>query len=154
LYICSVTQGVLHDEMAIKDLAAASGLSIHTLRYYERIGLIGPVPRLASGHRRYSRETAERVESLSYLRATGLSIEDMRTYLRNVDRGESAAADHAKLLGAHAEEIAKDIERLEIQRDYITAKAAYWQAVADGVGESPKAQRSIERARELSKQLR
>jgi MerR family transcriptional regulator, aldehyde-responsive regulator len=140
--------------MPIKDIAAASGLSIHTLRYYERIGLIEPVPRLASGHRRYSRETVERVESLSDLRASGLSIEDMRTYLRNRDRGESAAADHARLLGAHAREIARDIERLKVKRDYIAAKAAYWQAVAEGKGQSPEGQRSIELARELSKQLR
>jgi DNA-binding transcriptional MerR regulator len=149
-----MTSGVLADELSIGEMAAASGLSVHTLRYYERIGLIAPIPRLSSGHRRYSRETAERVESLSYLRAAGLSMEDMRIYLGNLDRGDLAAADHAALLSAHARSIGEQIEQLRIRQAYIEAKAAYWQAVADGSGETVDAQRTIQRARELSQRLR
>jgi DNA-binding transcriptional MerR regulator len=149
-----VTSDVLAEELTIGELAASSGLSVHTLRYYERIGLIAPIPRSASGHRRYRRETVERVESLSYLRAAGLSLDDMRTYLRNLDRGDGAAADHAALLGAHASSIAKQVEQLQVRRHYIEAKAAYWQAVADGEQNTEGARRSIQRARKLSQQLR
>ena len=140
--------------MSIGEMAASSGLSVHTLRYYERIGLIAPIPRLSSGHRRYSRDTVERVESLAYLRAAGLSLDDMRTYLRNLDRGDLAAADHATLLGAHAANLAAQIEQLHLRQAYLTAKAAYWQAIADGDAEAPATQRTIQRARELAKQLR
>jgi DNA-binding transcriptional MerR regulator len=145
---------VLADELSIGEMAATSGLSVHTLRYYERIGLIAPIPRLSSGHRRYSRETVERVESLSYLRAAGLSMADMRVYLANLDRGDLAAADHAALLGAHATSLAMQIEQLRVRHAYIEAKAAYWQAVADGRRDTAAAQQTIERARELSRQLR
>jgi DNA-binding transcriptional MerR regulator len=144
----------LADELSIGDMAATSGLSVHTLRYYERVGLIAPIPRLSSGHRRYSRATVERVESLSYLRAAGLSLDDMRTYLANLDRGDLAADDHAALLGAHAARLAEQIDHLRIRHAYIEAKAAYWQAVADGQQGTAGAQRSIERARQLSRQLR
>jgi DNA-binding transcriptional MerR regulator len=142
------------DELSIGDMAATSGLSVHTLRYYERIGLIAPIPRLSSGHRRYSRETVEVVESLSYLRAAGLSMDDMRTYLANLERGDAAAADHAALLGAHARTLAEQIGKLRVRQAYIEAKAGYWQAVADGNRDSPDAQATIGRARELAQQLR
>jgi MerR family transcriptional regulator, aldehyde-responsive regulator len=140
-------------EMTIGEMAAASGLSIHTLRYYERIGLIAPIPRLSSGHRRYSQDTAERVESLGYLRAAGMSMDDMRKYIGNLDLGDAAAGEHAAMLHAHAESIGAQIERLRVRQAYIEAKGAYWQAVANGKRESPAAQRNIKRARDLSRQL-
>jgi len=149
-----VTSEVLANDLSIGEVAAASGLSVHTLRYYERIGLIAPIPRMSSGHRRYSRETVERVESLGYLRAAGLSLDDMRIYLRNLDRGDLAAADHAALLSAHARTIGEQIEQLRVRQAYIEAKAAYWQAIANGEGDSDDAQASIQRARQLSKKLR
>jgi DNA-binding transcriptional MerR regulator len=149
-----MTSETLLDDLSIGEMAASSGLSVHTLRYYERIGLIAPIPRLSSGHRRYSRETVELVESLSYLRAAGLSMEDMRTYIANLARGDVAAADHAALLNAHARSIEEQISQLRLRQSYIAAKAAYWQDVASGRAETPKAQRNIQRARELSKQLR
>jgi DNA-binding transcriptional MerR regulator len=145
---------VVLDDFSIGEMAASSGLSVHTLRYYERIGLIAPIPRLSSGHRRYSQTTVERVESLGYLRAAGLSLQDMRTYLANLDRGDTAAGDHAQLLGAHARTLAAQIEQLRLRQTYIEAKAAYWQAVADGDRDADHAQRSIQRARDLSAQLR
>jgi DNA-binding transcriptional MerR regulator len=149
-----MTSEVQPNELSIGEMAAASGLSIHTLRYYERIGLIAPIPRLASGHRRYSRQTVERVESLGYLRAAGLSMDDMRTYLRNLDRGDLAAVDHAELLYAHARRIGEQIEELRLRQAYIEAKAGYWQAVGDGEADTPAAQRSLDRARELALSLR
>ena len=145
---------LLTDHLSIGELSSLTGLSIHTLRYYEKIGLIEPVPRLSSGHRQYNRNTVQRAEALGYLRATGLGVEDMRSYLRNVDRGDVAAGDVADLLSRHAQTIAAQIKHLEVRRAYIEAKAAYWHAVADGLGDSDEAQRSLQRARDLSGELK
>ena len=145
---------LLNDYLSIGELSSLTGLSIHTLRYYERIGLIEPVPRLSSGHRAYSRDTVQRAEALGYLRATGLGVEDMRSYLRSVERGDAAAGDVAGLLARHAQTIADQIKQLELRRAYIEAKAAYWHAVAVGLGDSEEAQRSLQRARDLLGQLR
>jgi DNA-binding transcriptional MerR regulator len=146
------TVDLLSDDLSIGELATLSGLSIHTLRYYERIALIEAVPRASSGHRRYSRRTVQRAEALGYLRATGLGIEDMRSYLRDVDAGD--AADVAALLSTHAQRIAEQIKELKVRRAYIAAKAAYWQAVAEGRGDSAAAQCSLDQARHLSEQLK
>jgi DNA-binding transcriptional MerR regulator len=149
-----VTTELLTDDLTIGELSSITSLSIHTLRYYEKIGLIEPVPRLSSGHRSYGRATVVRAEALSYLRATGMSVEDMRSYLRSVNQGDSAAADLADLLSAHALRIAEQIKQLEVRRAYIEAKAAYWKAVAKGQGASNAAQRHLQRARELSGELK
>src|ERR1700743_633416 len=75
--------------MTIGDVSRRSGLSEPTLRYYEEIGLIGPIERDASsGHRRYGADDLDTVSALACLRAMGVGIEDMRTYQAN--RGPAA----------------------------------------------------------------
>jgi DNA-binding transcriptional MerR regulator len=108
--------------LTIQEMAQQSGLSAYTLRYYERIGLLKPIPRnQSSGHRLYSPETVALVESLSCLRATGMSIEDMRTHLRLRQKGKAAAAEHMELM--------------RIRLSYLDGKIRYWQAVEAGDAE-------------------
>ena len=77
--------------MTIAEAAARCGLPESTLRYWERIGLVNRVRRDASsGHRRYRPEDVATLETLGNLRAVGLSIEDMRTYLASARRGDEA----------------------------------------------------------------
>ncbi len=138
--------------LTIKQMAAQSGLSEYTLRYYEKIGLIKPIPRdRSSGHRRYSIATVEMVETLSCLRASGLSLEDMRTYLRLREHGDEAAAEQKALFLAHAEEVADEIRKLEIRQRFLSGKVAYWDARMNGDMELAKqiATQNQEIAREL-----
>jgi DNA-binding transcriptional MerR regulator len=66
----------------IQEVSWRSGLSEPTLRYYEEVGLVGPMDRDEnSGHRRYSAEDLHTLGALACLRATGVGIEDMRTVL-------------------------------------------------------------------------
>lgn len=121
------------DALTIRDMAARSGLSEHTLRYYERIGLIRPIPRdTSSGHRRYSPETAEAVESLAHLRAAGLPLEDMRTFLVLRAQGHGAAAEQKALFAAHRTVVEKEIGRQQRRLKYLEGKVAYWEAVEAG----------------------
>ena len=102
--------------LTIKQMAAQSGMSEYTLRYYEKIGLIQPIPRDgSSGHRRYSAATAQMVEALACLRASGLSLDEMRLYLPLRERGDEAAAEQKALFLAHAEEVADEIRQLTIR---------------------------------------
>ncbi|MBA2678575.1 MAG: MerR family transcriptional regulator [Ktedonobacteraceae bacterium] len=138
--------------LTIKQMAAQSGLSEYTLRYYEKIGLIKPIPRdRSSGHRRYSADTAGTVESLACLRASGLSMDAMRTYLRLRERGDEAAAEQKALFLAHAEEVADEMRKLEIRQRFLSGKIAYWDARINGDGELAKqiAAQNQEIAKEL-----
>ena len=96
--------------LTIQDVSRRSGLSEPTLRYYEEVGLIGPVDRDASsGHRRYRDEDLDTLQALACLRALGVGIEDMRTYQANRSRGQAAAAEQRDLLLRHAERIEAEI---------------------------------------------
>jgi MerR family copper efflux transcriptional regulator len=113
----------------IQDVSRRSGLSEPTLRYYEEVGLIGPIDRDASsGHRRYRDEDLDTLQALACLRAMGMGIEDMRTYQANRARGRAAAAEQRDLLLRHAERIEAEIETLHTHLDYLREKAALWEA--------------------------
>ena len=115
--------------LTIQDVSRRSGLSGPTLRYYEEVGLIGPVDRDASSrHRRYREEDLDTLQALACLRAMGVGIEDMRTYQANRVRGREAAGEQRDLLLRHAERIEAEIETLHVHLGYLRAKAALWDA--------------------------
>ena len=119
--------------LTIQDASRRSGLSEPTLRYYEEIGLIGPIARDASsGHRRYQDEDLDVLQALACMRALGVGIEDMRVYQANRSRGHEAAAEQRDLLLRHAQRIEAEIAAQYTRLDYLRAKAALWDARACG----------------------
>lgn len=96
--------------LTIQDVSPRSGLSEPTLRYYEQVGLIGPIERdPSSGHRRYRESDLDALQALACLRAMGVSIEDMRSYQTNRKRGRAAAGEQRDLLLRHAERVEVEI---------------------------------------------
>jgi|SRR5690348_3553887 len=125
--------------LTIQQVSRRSGLSEPTLRYYEEVGLIGPVDRdEQSGHRRYRDEDLDVLQALACLRALGMGIEDMRTYQANRGRasrsqqGRAVAAEQRDLLLRHAERIEAEIAALHTRLDYLREKSALWDARAHG----------------------
>ena len=120
--------------LTIQQVSRRSGLSEPTLRYYEEVGLIGPVDRdERSGHRRYGDDDLDVLQALACLRALGMGIEDMRTYQANRGRGGRAvAAEQRDLLRRHATRMAAEIAALHTRLDYLQEKAALWDARAHG----------------------
>ena len=115
--------------VTIQQAARRSGLSEPTLRYYEEVGLIGPISRdPSSGHRRYRERDLDDLQVLACLRAMGVGIEDMRTYQANRARGHEAAGEQRDLLLRHAERVELEIAVLHVHRDYLERKAALWDA--------------------------
>jgi MerR family transcriptional regulator, copper efflux regulator len=120
--------------LTIQEVSRRSGLSEPTLRYYEEVGLVGPVDRdIRSGHRRYDDADLDVLQALACLRALGMGIEDMRTYQANRARsGTAVAADQRDLLLRHAERMTAEIAALHTRLDYLREKAALWDARAHG----------------------
>src|SRR5690348_15463146 len=116
----------------VQQAAALSGLSEHTLRYYERIGLLQPVARQeSSGHRRYGPDDLAKLEALACLRATGMPIEQMRRYLELRSRGAAAAAEQQALLREHLHALQRRMAALQNHMQYVETKINYWCAVED-----------------------
>jgi DNA-binding transcriptional MerR regulator len=99
--------------ITIAEAAERSGLSAHTLRYYERIGLIHPVGRGQNGHRRYGRDDIEWLEFLIKLRTTDMPIRQMVEYAELVREGPQTASRRRAMLEAHREALRERIAELE-----------------------------------------
>jgi DNA-binding transcriptional MerR regulator len=102
--------------MNIREFADHSGLSAHTLRYYERMGLMGEVGRDDNGHRVYGPQDSQWVGFLHHLRETGMSILEMQRYCALRSEGDASIAQRLALLERHTEQLAK---RLREQHEHL-----------------------------------
>ena len=130
----------------IQEVSRRSGLSEPTLRYYEDVGLLGPIDRdERSGHRRYGIGDLDTVEVLSCLRAVGMGIEDMRAYLANRRVGRSRAGQQRDLLLRHAERVQAEIAAQQARLGYLREKAELWDARdrGDAVAEAAVTERLV-----------
>src|SRR6267154_5748449 len=93
----------------IRTMAERCGMTAHTLRYYERVGLIQPVGRARNGHRRYSEADAAWLNFLHCMRATNMPIREMQRYAARCERGVVTSLDRRKILEEHRATIASQI---------------------------------------------
>jgi DNA-binding transcriptional MerR regulator len=110
-----MVRSVIAQGITIQEAAARTGLSAHTLRYYERIGLIHEVRRGTGGRRRYDADDLAWLEFLTRLRSTGMPIRYMCRYAELRRAGDETAAARKELLEAHRARVAGRIAAL--QRD-------------------------------------
>jgi DNA-binding transcriptional MerR regulator len=96
----------------IQQASKLTGLTAHTLRYYERIELLTPVGRAANGHRRYGKQDVERIIFLNYLRLTGMPLTQMKTYTALLLQGDAGIPRRVALLRTHRDTIAWRVEEL------------------------------------------
>lgn len=116
--------------MSVQEVVRRTGFSEATLRYYERIALIPPVPRdPSSHHRRYPPVVVDQLEALSCLRSSGLGIDDMRSYLTGVDQGDGEVL--VELFTRHARRLEQEIASLRRRRHYVLTKVELWQSRLD-----------------------
>jgi DNA-binding transcriptional MerR regulator len=99
--------------LTIQQVAQQTGLSVHTLRYYERNGLLEPVDRASSGHRRYSEEDIARIEFLTRLRLTGMPIRQMQEFARR-----AILEEHEREVQAHIQELQRNLEAIQWKISY------------------------------------
>lgn len=111
----------------IQQISKQTGLSIHTLRYYEQIGLLDPIERLANGHRRYCDTDLLRLEFLKRLRATGMSIKAMQYYVKLYRMGDSTLVERREILQAHQQVIQSQVDELLDTMAFINMKIERYQ---------------------------
>jgi DNA-binding transcriptional MerR regulator len=86
------------NKFTIQEVTKATGLSAHTLRYYERIGLIHPIEREENTRRRYTADDVGWIDFLLKLRATGMSIKDMQKYAELQRQGDVTLPERVEML--------------------------------------------------------
>lgn len=105
----------MNTTLTIQQAAKVSGLSVHTLRYYERIGLIDPVPRQDNRHRQYRDEELRWIEFLLKLRATGMPIRQMLRYAELRRRGNDfeSVFERKAMLEQHTRALEMQLDELQ-----------------------------------------
>lgn len=121
--------------MTIAEAALATGLTTHTLRYYEQIGLIDPVPR-RSGQRFYGETEMRLIGFVLKLRATGMPVRDIQEYVRLRRQGDTPESIRLRgdLLARHAAHLRGELATLNETITRLDEKIALYRSVyvADG----------------------
>lgn len=120
------------DDFTIEEAAARTGLTKHTLRYYEREGLLPPIAKAASGHRRYTDDDIGWVRFLQLLRATGMPIREAKEFVTLTWAGDHTIPQRVEVLtgyrAALVERMAQDVDHLEALNRKIDYYAGVLQA--------------------------
>jgi DNA-binding transcriptional MerR regulator len=109
-------------------------MTAHTLRYYERVGLIQPVGRARNGHRRYSEADEAWINFLHCMRATSMPIREMQRYAELREKGEATSLQRRKILEDHQTEIAAQIGALQQAHALLTHKIANYRKIEQRIG--------------------
>ena len=104
--------GDMDTELTIQQVAAVTQLSTHTLRYYERIGLLAPIERASSGHRRYSSQDIAWINFLTRLRETRMPIREMQIFADLRRQGDRTLTQRRQLLEIHQQHVQQQLEEL------------------------------------------
>lgn len=106
--------------MTIREVSERYGLSADTLRYYERVGLLPPVPRTESGVRNYDAASLGWVELIKCMRSAGVGIEALIEYCRLFQQGDETRearmallAEQRRQLLARMEDMQRSLNRLD-----------------------------------------
>ncbi|WP_335979804.1 MULTISPECIES: MerR family transcriptional regulator [Streptomycetaceae] len=117
------------DDAAEWDIATTAehlGVNPHTLRYYERIGLVR-VPRDSAGHRRYDAAAVRRLVFLTRMRTSGMPISDLRHYVELVDLGQDTVPERMDMLLEHRDTLRSQIAQLQLALAATEYKIATYQ---------------------------
>jgi DNA-binding transcriptional MerR regulator len=100
--------------LSISEAARRTGVSVHTLRYYERAGLVvTAVDRTASGRRRYQQLDLDWITVCTRLRAAGMPIRTIRRYAQLVSAGRGNEQERLALLEAHRDKVTAQLAALQ-----------------------------------------
>ncbi|MCG9630362.1 MerR family transcriptional regulator [Vibrio sp. Isolate30] len=97
--------------MNIKEFSNLVGLSAHTLRYYEKIGLLKNVQRTSSGHRAYTLKDLKWIEFVVRLKETAMPLEEILKYASLREQGASTVLQRQVLLEKHQQNLEAHIEQ-------------------------------------------
>jgi DNA-binding transcriptional MerR regulator len=117
------------ENFTIQEVTQATGLSAHTLRYYERIGLIHPIERGENTRRRYTQDDIGWIDFLLKLRAIGMSIRDMQRYAELQRQGDETLPERLEMLRSLRDNLEAHIEELNEHLKLIHYKIDIYQSI-------------------------
>lgn len=108
--------------MTIGEVSKKLDIPIDTLRYYEKIGLIGPVPKTKSGIRDYDEISIRQIEFIKCMRSANLPIEELIKYMNLFKEGDKTLKERKQILVNQRENVIKQIEELKKVKERLDHK--------------------------------
>ena len=111
---------------SIQDVSNKTGLSTHTLRYYEKEGLISGVERSQGGFRQYTDGDLERLRLIRCLKNTGMSIQEIARFVQLTHEGDHTLEERVELLREHRERVLERMAEMQEHLDKVTWKLNFF----------------------------
>lgn len=111
---------------SIHEVCERTGLSAHTLRYYEKEKLLPNVGRSPGGFRQYSEEDVETLGMICCLKNTGMSLQDISRFMMLAREGDQTLRERCELLKKHRDTVIKRMEEMQRYLDKVTWKVNYF----------------------------
>ncbi|MEU7755472.1 MerR family transcriptional regulator [Micromonospora sp. NPDC049171] len=120
------------ETLSIGQVAECTGLSVHTLRFYEQEGIfVSPVRRGSTGRRLYSQDDVDWLTVCVILRASGMPLPALRRYTELVRAGAGNEEERLALMREHHGRVTDQIDRLAQSLDLITFKVGVYEDLLD-----------------------
>lgn len=120
--------------MGIAEMAELCGLTPDTLRWYEKDGILPPVPRSTDGRRVYTEVDAGIVQLLAALRRTGMTTAQMREFVSLLEEGAASHGRRISLLHQVQQDLEERRARLDAAQHALTVKIAHYERlIAEGL---------------------
>ena len=111
---------------SIRDVSKKTGLSAHTLRYYEKEGLLSHVGRSSGGFRQYSDEDLEALGLICCLKNTGMSLQEITRFVELTHEGEQTLKARVEMLREHRENVIARMAEMQKYLDKVTWKLNFF----------------------------
>ena len=111
---------------SIQEVSNKTGLTAHTLRYYEKEGLISGVERTQGGFRQYTDEDLERLGLICCLKNTGMPLQEITRFVQLAHQGDQTLEERVELLKEHREKLIARMEEMQKYLDKITWKVNFF----------------------------
>jgi DNA-binding transcriptional MerR regulator len=117
-----------NQSLGVAQAGETLGLSEHTVRYYERAGLLDSVPRTASGRRVFRQAELDRLKFVSVMRRTGMPIRVLRQYIQTDPEAGATKHDRRDILANHRESVQSQLLACQEALEIIDRKIAMFDA--------------------------
>lgn len=112
--------------MTIAEVSKQYGVSADTLRYYERVGILPPVPRTKGGFRDYDEESCRWIELMKCMRSAGVQIEALVQYVKLCQQGEKTAGERRALLAGQRDQLLARLKEMQQSLERLNDKIALY----------------------------
>ena len=110
----------------IREVCEKTGLTAHTLRYYEKEKLLPSVDRSAGGFRQYSDEDMEKLAMICCLKNNGMSLQEIAQFMALAREGDSTLQARCEMLKKHRESVLERMEEMQRYLDKVTRKYDFY----------------------------